>query len=558
MKKVEFFSHAYESLQFFESRIEVVLAKIISEYSEKLKTKDDELLEKDKQIQSLEYNLSALQAQSSSQTIQFEALTKQKNKFERALAESLKYNDSTTHRMLDLQIQCQEIALIRNRARKSEDLCKNALIDRDECMSALADFRSLPASIRMLENERDALQAKLLMAEQDGSASRRNAIISVELIEETGLPFKSRSLNSPDGKVVPISEILDLFADSKNLGFIGGSIVSNPDSSGFLLKFHSKALTKDNPSLTEQKFLNVLSRIDLVENAVEDKAAIETVSEFPCLPSDDPATPEYLKDVGEFKFVKNLHLDKGEVERMINDFWVQRRSDRSNIPIGQFVVKYFRSKHPISVEMQVTSRYNFIKCLDLFLYDADFEMLKRCLEGRVIEEVVIAQMDFLVSITANCNRFIDANCQGLNAIEKTEFFKIIRKVCPTKSDKDMKVLRDAMDRSQPGAYVQTANLFASNEDGDQSEFAEALRDQFLEERIRYLNLIESTLTSMCTESKATEVTTLDIKTMFGKIDQVCCSLQIARNFNHYLHFTLCDECILSHNSRCPLEEQTRE
>ena len=40
-----------------------------------------------------------------------------------------------------------------------------------------------------------------------------------------------------------------------------------------------------------------------------------------------------------------------------------------------------------------------------------------------------------------------------------------------------------MDRSQPGAYVQTANLFASNEDGDQSEFAEAIRDQFLEERI---------------------------------------------------------------------------
>ena len=106
--------------------------------------------------------------------------------------------------------------------------------------------------------------------------------------------------------------------------------------------------------------------------------------------------------------------------------------------------------------------------------------------------------------------------------------------------------------------VQTANLFASNEDGDQSEFAEALRDQFLEERIRYLNLIESTLTSMCTESKATEVTTLDIKTMFGKIDQVCCSLQIARNFNHYLLFTRCDECILSYNSRCPLEEQTRE
>jgi hypothetical protein len=154
------------------------------------------------------------------------------------------------------------------------------------------------------------------------------------------------------------------------------------------------------------------------------------------------------------------------------------------------------------------------------VYDADFEMLKRCLEGKVIEEVVIAQQDFLASVTTNCNRFIDANCQGLNAIEKAEFFKIIRKVCPTKSDKDMKLLRDAMDRSQPGAYVQTANLFASNEDGDQSEFAEAIRDQFLEERMRYLNLIESTLQSMCEDLRKSEVSSDDIKTMFGKIDPV--------------------------------------
>jgi hypothetical protein len=154
------------------------------------------------------------------------------------------------------------------------------------------------------------------------------------------------------------------------------------------------------------------------------------------------------------------------------------------------------------------------------VYDADFEMLKRCLEGKIIEEVVIAQQDFLSSVTTNCNRFIDANCQGLNAIEKAEFFKIIRKVCPTKSDKDMKFLRDAMDRSQPGAYVQTANLFASNEDGDQSEFAEAIRDQFLEERMRYLNLIESTLQNMCLESRNSEVSSVDIKTMFGKIDPV--------------------------------------
>jgi hypothetical protein len=156
----------------------------------------------------------------------------------------------------------------------------------------------------------------------------------------------------------------------------------------------------------------------------------------------------------------------------------------------------------------------------LFIYDADFEMLKRCLEGRVIEEVVIAQQDFLVSVTTNCNRFIDANCQGLNAIEKAEFFKIIRKICPTKSERDMKFLRDAMDRAQPGAYVQTANLFASNEDGDQSEFAEALRDQFLDERIRYLNLIESTLQNICISSRSEEVSAADVKVMFGKIDPV--------------------------------------
>jgi hypothetical protein len=532
MKKVDLFSHAYESLQFFESRIEVVLDKIISEYRAKLKTRDDELVEKDKQIQALEHSLRVLQVLSSSQTLQFEALTKQKNKFERALAESLKYNDATTHRMLDLQIRCEDIALIRNRARKSEDLCKNALIDRDECRSALEDFRTLPASLRLLEKERDALQAKLLMAEQVGKVSfQQESIIAVQLVKETGLPFKRSSLKSPDGKVVPISDILDLFSSSKDLRFIGGSVVSNPEASGFLLKFHSAAQTEGSASLTEQKFLNLLSRIDQPESCVEDRTMIEAVSEFSCLSSDDPATPEYLKDIGDIKFVKNMHHEKGDVERMINDFWVQRRSDKSNLPIGQFVVKYFRNKHPISVEMQVTSRYNFIKCLDLFIYDADFEMLKRCLEGRVIEEVVIAQMDFLASVTTNCNRFIDANCQGLNAIEKSEFFKIIRKICPTKSDKDMKILRDAMDRSQPGAYVQTANLFASNEDGDQSEFAEALRDQFLDERMRYLNLIEITLQNMCSESRVSEVTSFDTKTMFGKIDPVCCSpMKIASCF----------------------------
>jgi hypothetical protein len=519
MKKVERFSHAYEQLQFFESRFQVVLDKIISEYRAKLKAKDDELLNKDKKIQELEHNLNALEARSSSQTLQFEALTKQKNKFERALAESLKYNDSTTHRMLDLQSRCEDIALIRNRARKSEDLCKNAIMDRDECRSALEDFRALPARIRMLENERDALQAKLLMVEQVSSTILKESIILVELVKDTGLPFSCSNLSSPDGKVVPISEILSLFSNSKDLKFITGSVVSNPQASGYLLRLHSRNLTEVSASLEEKTLLNVLSRIDR-GTSEELKATIEAVPEFRCLPDDDPSTPEYLKGAGNVLFVKNLHYDKGDAERMINDFWVQRRSDGSGLSIGEFVVKYFRNKHPMSLETQLTSRYNFIKCLDLYVYDADFEMLKRCLEGKVIEEVVIAQQDFLSSVTTNCNRFIDANCQGLNAIEKAEFFKIIRKVCPTKSDKDMKFLRDAMDRSQPGAYVQTANLFASNEDGDQSEFAEAIRDQFLEERMRYLNLIESTLENMCSESRNSEVSSVDIKTMFGKIDPV--------------------------------------
>jgi len=523
MKKVDRFSHAYESLQFFESRIEVVLDRIISMYRSKLKAKDDKILEKDEQIQVLERNLSALRSQSNSLTLQCEAISKQKDKFERALAESLKYNDATTHRMLDLQSRCEDIALIRNRARKSEDLCKNALIDRDECRSALEDFRALPARIRMLEKERDTVQAKLLMSEQMGNPTMKESVITVELVKETGLPFKSSSLNSPDGIVVPVSEILNLFSHSKDLRFIGGNVVSNSARTGYRLNFYSKNLIADSPSLEEQSLLNVLSRIDR-SCSVEHITTTENVSEFPCLPSDDPATPEYLRGAEHMKFVKNLHYDKGDVERMINDFWVQRRSDGSGLPIGQFVLKFFRNKHPTSIEMQVTARYNFIKSLDLYVYDADFEMLKRCLEGQVIEEIAIAQMDFLVSVTTNCNRFIDANCQGLNAIEKAEFFKIIRKVCPTKSDRDMKYLRDAMDRSQPGAYVQTANLFASNEDGDQTEFAESLRDQFLEERMRYLNLIESSLQGMCLQSKAAQVSPVEIKVMFGKIDPVCCSL----------------------------------
>ena len=81
MKKVDRFSHAYESLQFFESRIEVVLDRIISMYRSKLKAKDDKILEKDEQIQVLERNLSALRSQSNSLTLQCEAISKQKDKY---------------------------------------------------------------------------------------------------------------------------------------------------------------------------------------------------------------------------------------------------------------------------------------------------------------------------------------------------------------------------------------------------------------------------------------------------------------------------------------------
>jgi len=519
LQKVHRFSHAYESLQFFESRIEVVLDKIISEYRAKLRQKDDLLSQKDERIKVLEHDLNVLQAKSVSQSQQFEALTQQKNKFERALAESLKYNDSTTHRMLDLQGRCEDVALIRNRARKSEDLCKNAIMDRDECRSALEEFRALPARIKMLEREKDALQTKLSLQEADSKTTANDSIIRVELFKDTGLPFKVSSLRSTDGQVVSVSEILQLFANSKDLKFIGGSTVPNTDGSGYLLQLHSKTLTEDTGALTEKRLLNVLAMIDRA-NVVEENASDEVELEFRCLPSNDPATPDYLQGAGDIQFVKNLMWDKGNVERMIDDFWLQRKSDGSGLPLGQFVVKYFRNKHPMSVEMQVTARYNFIKCLALFIYDADFEMLKSCLEGRIIEEVVIAQKDFLISVITNCNRFIDANCQGLKAIEKAEFFKIIRKVCPTKSDKDMKLLKDAMDQAQPGAYVQTTNLFASNEDGDQSEFAEALRDQFLEERIRYLNLIESSLENMCAASRSAVVSAADIKTMFGNVDPV--------------------------------------
>lgn len=142
--------------------------------------------------------------------------------------------------------------------------------------------------------------------------------------------------------------------------------------------------------------------------------------------------------------------------------------------------------------------YNFLYGLWLYQWDADCELFLKILAGEIREEVYIAQNRLQTDMEDLFAALDKAKGQATGTIPKEDvrtalhsFFRVGESGGKTavRFDEAMQ----AMDADQPGAVIEWKKVFEEDREFNQGEFAESLRDQFLQERLEFFSALETAL-----------------------------------------------------------------
>ena len=81
----------------------------------------------------------------------------------------------------------------------------------------------------------------------------------------------------------------------------------------------------------------------------------------------------------------------------------------------------------------------------------------------------------------------------IGRLPKQEFMRVTKEHFSNKSEEQLETLLECLEQDQQGDWVMYELLFEEDRSGDQGQFAEELRDQFLAEREQYLETLEDAL-----------------------------------------------------------------
>lgn len=154
-----------------------------------------------------------------------------------------------------------------------------------------------------------------------------------------------------------------------------------------------------------------------------------------------------------------------------------------------------------------------------YSYDADIELFYGILTETLPEEVYYLQVAMVNEFKAMLKAVDVKENQGQASgyINKKKFLGLLRRHFPHKSDMQLQLLKDAVDRDQPGSMVEYKNLFEEDREGNQQAFAEQLRGQHLKEPHDFATDVENAICLLDTEN--TGITNKDaIVKAIAKID----------------------------------------
>ncbi|KAK9824582.1 hypothetical protein WJX72_011489 [[Myrmecia] bisecta] len=195
--------------------------------------------------------------------------------------------------------------------------------------------------------------------------------------------------------------------------------------------------------------------------------------------------------------VRNKHISKRETEKLIKEVWREKAEDMrtTQTDLAEFVFTYLQKKVGI-VTAVVEMGYNLLYGLWKYKFDADCELFLKILKGEVKEDVYLSQVqlqDELQELFLNLDK--SDGGQGSGSVSKATlrlaleaFFRVGLPGGKTKDHFDE--LMQALDEDQPADKVEHAKIFEEDREYNQGAFAEAVRDQFLQERITYFKELE--------------------------------------------------------------------
>jgi len=204
--------------------------------------------------------------------------------------------------------------------------------------------------------------------------------------------------------------------------------------------------------------------------------------------------PKYLRFNGK---VRRRDLPKRDVELLVNDCWKQKGEfDEANSAKGvprssleEYLFIYLQKRFGLQA-MIAEWGYNLLEALYKYRHDADEEIFLYVLRNKMHEDFYHKQM-------AMCENFEDE----LNKIypdgtipTKPDLIEFLRTFFPSKSEERFDELTEALDEQCPGdGPLEWSTLMEEDRQGDQGPFAEAMRDQDLQERQEYFEDIEEAL-----------------------------------------------------------------
>lgn len=211
-----------------------------------------------------------------------------------------------------------------------------------------------------------------------------------------------------------------------------------------------------------------------------------------------PDVPVFLRHDG---MVRHVPFSKRNVELLIKELWAlktmssQRRAQLGDpdLSLAEFFHRYTGKLFP-QRERRVEFCYNFVGGLHLYMYDADVEMFYKTLFGEMSEQYYYDQ----IAMSAHLKKLLeDMDCaDGLRdgLILKEVFFRGLALFFPYKAEPALQALTAIVLRNDiTDGRVDVNKLLAENDEGDQSEFVEEVRDQYLSEVFQFPGELQAAL-----------------------------------------------------------------
>ena len=142
----------------------------------------------------------------------------------------------------------------------------------------------------------------------------------------------------------------------------------------------------------------------------------------------------------------------------------------------------------------VENGYNLYYSLQRYQDDPDIDLFYSVLTGQASEDVYYEEKKLLKDLQGVCEQVDIMQHQKLTgSISKQEFQTAVGEFYEDKAKKEIDMLWIALEKDMKGPVVKYKALFEDDKDLNQSEFAEVMRKQHLNNRKLYLSQLEDAL-----------------------------------------------------------------